>query len=104
MDVLSGWLLAVFRKRMDVLDQQITQKNRQTGKQKCMMELHDRFCQTLSEEQRLLFFEWEACKNDVASEEREEWYFSGMSDGMGLSMGMDELSRSLPGHETRQGS
>lgn len=92
---LSGWLLAIFRKRMDVLDQRVTQKYRQAGKRNRVHELRDRLTQTLSQEHFQLLLDWEAHMNERASEEREEWYLSGVSDGLTLSVSMDELSCSL---------
>lgn len=91
MESLSGWLLAIFRKRMDLLDHRITQKHRKAGNRKQVTELRDRLAETLSKEHFQLLLEWEAQMNDRVVEEREEWYFCGVSDGLGLSMSMDDL-------------
>ncbi len=97
---LSAWLLAIFRKRMDVLDLRITQKHRHNENRQRLNEIQDRLKETLSREQFQFFLEWETLMNERFSKEREEWYFSGVSDGLGLSMSMDELGRSLLEHES----
>ncbi|THF74395.1 hypothetical protein [Cohnella fermenti] len=96
MEALSEWLLAVFRKRMDALDANIARNSRETVKYRQTAEFRERLCQMLSKEQFELLAEWEAGMNERFSTERETWYLSGLSDGIALTMEMDELSRGLP--------
>ena len=67
METLPGWLMAVFQKRMDVLDHRFAQQNRQTDEYKRIAELRDQLCQTLSKEQFQILSEWEDYKNVITS-------------------------------------
>ncbi|MFR9707913.1 hypothetical protein ACL02P_00525 [Paenibacillus sp. MB22_1] len=91
METLSGWLMAVFQKRMDVLDYRFAQQNRQTEEYKRIAELRDQLCQNLSKEQFQILSEWEDYKNERTSAEREAWYLCGLSDGLGMFISMEEL-------------
>lgn len=87
MEVLSSWVTAVFRKRLEQLEQQMTLKEQR----KEAVAIWEELSQTLTQEQLQVLLKWEEKTNRRITEEKERLYFCGVSDGCGLIMGMNEL-------------
>ncbi len=95
-DGVPPWLIAAFRKRIDVLGQRMRMHPRHSTAWKEVSELFEQLKETFSEEQQRQFVEWEDRFSFQESIEKEEMYVRGFLDGFQMYASIDELIRQIP--------
>lgn len=87
---LPAWVVSTFRKRIDVIGQRIQTHPKHQSEWKVVAASFERLTESMSEEQRKQFLEWEELMSFQVSKEREELYLRGFTDGFQVYACLDE--------------